>query len=418
MAFDTSQYPNTTSAILGYMEGNRLAVTYYNQQGTGGSDIRTNIADSVSERHLLNTAYMQINNFEITLTGAWTFDYNPDTTESSVQGDALFYPGLNPLINDVFITQSGDNKLALFKITAVSPLSWRNRRAYQVHFSFYKFPLAVDLQLLQSATIQITYFDKVNYLDDTVCLFEEDKYQDLVTLRRFRNILAKYYVATFYSQTLDTYIPPTGPYDPYVVRFMAAKCPFEVVKKRPRQLQPNVEQTFEYSIWQRLLDRYTSTWDDVWANATWQTDIRHSLDVNITPLVNQGYVILVPNGYTAPIIQDASIWDPAYQSLIAADPGILTITNTQAWIDPNTTLSPPTPYVLSAAFYANTTLTMSPFEQMLAQAITTRLWTDSQTLINSYLNLYRTLTTANQFYFIPLYLHMIDITTASLARAI
>lgn len=419
MAFDDSQYPKATSAILGYMEGHRLSVTYFNLQGVGGTDIRTNIADSVSERHVINTAYIRINNFEITLSSAWTFDYDPDTTESSITGEALFYPGVNPLINDVFLTNGGDNKLALFKITAVIPLSWRNRRAYQVKFSFYKFPATQDLQLLAASTIQTLYFDKINYLDDTVCVLEEDVYQNLLIMRQMRTILARYYISTFYNQDLDTYFPPSGPYDPYVVRFMAAKCPYDLVKKRPRQLQSNVEFSFLHSIWQRLLDRTTSTWDDVWSRSSWSTFVGRTFDVNLTPLVNRAYVTLIPN--TMPIEPEQPVqpaWDSVYQGLVDADPGVLTLLNYE-WADAYEGPPPtPTSYVLSSAFYTNTVSAMTPFEQMLAAALTNRCWTDSQTLINNYLNTYRTLTLSQQFYRIPLYLHMIDITMPSLARVI
>jgi len=419
MAFDTTQYPDVTNAILGYMQGHRLPITYFNQQGVGGTDIRTNIADSVSERHLLNTAYRRINNYEITLTTPWTFDYNPDTTESSVSGDALCYPGMNPLINDIFLTNGGDNKLALFKITAVTPLSWRNERAYQIHFSFYKFPQQQDLDLLQAATVQVNYFDKANYLDEVVSIFEEDRYQDLLTIRQFRTVLAQYYINTFYNTNLDTYMPPSGPYDPYVVRYMASKVPFEIAMKRPRQLQSNIEDSYAHSIWQRLSDRLTSTWDDVWARQSWRTEIRRSLDVNITPLVNHGYVILVSNDYTGTPDAPCDPWDPAYAALLEADPGIYNIENQGPWPLQEEGPDPtPTPYVLSAAFYANTTAQMSAFEQMLAQALATRQWTDSQTLINTYLNTYKSLSKSDQFYMIPFYLHLIDITDATLARAI
>lgn len=419
MAFDDTQYPKATAAILGYMEGYRLQVTYFNSQGTGGSDIRTNIADSVSERHLLNTAYVRINNFEITLTAAWTFDYNPDTTESSVTGEALFYPGVNPLVGDTFLTNGGDNKLALFKITGVAPLSWRNRRAYQVKFSFYKFPGEQDFQFLQAATIQTLYFDKVNYLDDTVSVLEEDRYQDLVVMRQMRAVLARYYVTQFYDSELDTYVPPTGPYDPYLVRFMAAKCPYDVVGKRPRQLQSNVEAHFAHSLWQRLLDRETSTWDDVWAWSSWTTFVGRSFDVNLTPLVNHAYLTLCStNTPSVPWSSPVQNWDAGFSELIRDDPGVLSLLNYE-WADTYTG-PPPTPvsYVLSTAFYTNDQQTMTAFEQMVASTITNRCWTDSQTLINTYLNPYRTLTMAQQFYMIPLYLHMIDVCVASLARAV
>ena len=419
MAFDTQQYPDATSAILGYMEGHRLPVTYFNLQGFGGTDIRTNIADSVSERNLVNTAYMRINNFEITLTAAWTFNYDPATTESSVNGEALFYPGVNPLINDVFLTAGGDNKLALFKITSVSPLSWRNRRAYQVTFTFWKFPENQDIQLLEAATIQTVYFDKVNYLDDTVSVLEEDRYRDLITLRQMRDVLSKYYVNSFFDYTTDTYFPPSGVYDPYVVRYMSEKIPFDLVKKRPRQLQSSVELTFSHSIWQRLLDRYTSTWDDVWANFTIVPFVGRSMDVNLTPLVNRTYMRLVPNGGSSdPPDPNGSGLNQTFLDLVADDPGILAITNYGPWAEDPSSGTTPVPYVLSPAFYTNTTGSMTPFETMLAATLTTRVWTDSQTLINTYLNQYRTLSLNDQFYLIPFYLHLIDVTVASLARAV
>ncbi len=385
MAFDQSQYPETLKAIQGYMEGHRLSVMYFQSINKQGNDIRTNIVDSPNERSVIHNAYRRINNFEITLKDPWTFDYDPETAQASITGIAYIYPGMNPRIGDVFLTSAGDNKMAIFKVSSVAPLSWRSQKAYQIGYYFSTYPSATDIQVLEGSVVQNVYFDKANYLGSVTSLLVEDKYQDLHSMRAFRDILARYYFKTFYSEVLGSFFrPDNGVYDPYLVKYMSSMCGFDIVKRRPRQLYATVDQTYDFTIWSRLCDRYNPCLGDLYPAYQVAFYYGHSMDVGLTTLANHNYL---------------TVCNPA---------------NVDPLVDPVI----PTPYVFSSAFYDSDLFGMTPFEQIVYGAVTTRNLTDTQTLINTYLKTYLSQPKLIQFYFIPVYLQLIDIAITSISRIV
>jgi hypothetical protein len=67
------------------------------------------------------------------------------------------------------------------------------------------------------------------------------------------------------------------------------------------------------------------------------------------------------------------------------------------------------PYIFSSNFWTNNTSAMTSFETLVHTAITQRQVGDLSTLISVYLTQVSTLSPMNQYYYVPFYIHFIDI---------
>lgn len=389
MAYDTSSYLTANKDLLGYMEGHRLTVMYFQQLNVDG-DNRTNIMDSPNERNIINTAYLRINNFEITIPEAWTFDYDPTLGQAQITGTARLYPGLNPTVGDVFLTSQGDNKVALFRVSSVKPGSWRNQKCYEIGYYFFSYPNCTDKQILEDGAVDTVYFDKANFLGDTTSLLSEQSYLDLVTMRELRPIISRYYFRKFYNPALGTLIRPDGVYDPYLVTYMASLVEYSSVKVRPIQLVAQSQDTYDGSIWARLDDTNNLAITDIYSKVFVPTYVGKTMDVGLTPVIGRPYLIFNTNGYMG------GYWSPVRG--LGDAPAVV--------------------YAFSQAFYDGDTAQMTDFESFFYSALTSRKLTDTQTLINSYLNGYQTLPPQTQFYALPVMIYLIDLAIASISRQI
>lgn len=388
VAFDQSSYLQANSALLGYMEGHRLTVMYFQQYGLDG-DNRTNIMDGPNERHIINTAYLRINNFEITLPEAWSFSYDRTIAQATITGTAITYPGFNPLVGDVFLTSQGDNKIALFKVSSVEPLSWRNQRVYRIGYYFYSYPTSTDRDVLISGAVDTYQFDKANFLGGTTSLLTQKNYSSLQTIRQMRDILSTYYVKRFYNPVTGSYGRPDGMYDPYLVTYLANMIPFMLVKIRPIQLVAWSEVTYQGSLWARLDDSNNLVIQDLFKTFHPATYVGKMMDVGLTNIVNNKYILLDSTGYMGGF--------QFIESGIMGGQGI--------------------PYAFSQSFYDGNIPTMSPFEAFLYTAISTRTLTDVDTLIG-FINGYQRLDPMSQFYNIPAMLFLIDLAVSSISQVI
>lgn len=379
-AFDVTTYPNAWRTLQGYTQGHRMSVTYFNAIGQS-ADVRTNIADYPNERNVANTSYLRINNFEITLKGPLEWIYDKSKGEGNAVGQALSYSCFDPMIGDFFLGAAGDGKLALYRVSTVEPLAWRNSHMTQFGFYFFSYVDAGNLQFLQAATRRTVWFDKRSFLGGTAVLLEEDYYKDLTDLRRYRSILPQYYFRTFFDRGLNSFIRSDGVYDPYVVKYMASACSLQDVNDRPQQLFRDTDMTYDRTLWARLVDDNVTTIDDLNPYYTQRILRGKGNNIMLTPLVN------------------GSVLTSLSRDDVTANPALL-----QGY------------YVLSERFYNDDYDNMDALEQLVWMAIKTRSLSNTSNLLTNFVRRYLTLGRDDAYYAIPLYLKLIDIAIPSIAR--
>jgi len=366
LAIDKSSYPETTQMLAGFVKGKRTLVTYYRQLNTQGSNIRTNIADYATTRDVLNTEYQKIINLEITIPKAFDFTANNENASANISGEAVMYPNMNANIGDIFLTGTGDGRVGIFRISSVTPMTWRTDRVYAVRFSIQSFLDESDMSAIEGSVTITSVFSKENYLGGTAALLSETTYLQLQKIKAVRSNLARYFHQRFFDPNLCSYARPDGVYDPNLVQFVSNKITFEEVNIRAKNLYGKNPLLYNQSIWARIEDRYNTSLNGVSFYGQIQACREGRLGVFNTEL--HGRSVILPTS-------DASIGEF---------------------------------YLFTQAFYSKDTANMTAFEHRIYDAIIIRNAGDLTSLIADYLDTVYALPLDTQFYYIPLYMHLID----------
>lgn len=375
-AIDTGAYPNTTKMLVGFIKGKRVVVTYYRRLREGGSNLRTNIADYATTRNIIDTEFQKILNLEITLPKGLDFEADPTKASIGVTGEAMFYPNMNPSVGDIFSMGVGDGRVGVFQIASVTPMSWRTDRIYTVTFVLQSFLDSSDSDPIEGAVTITSVFSKENYLGGTAALLSEQTYLQLLKIREVRGNLCKYYHQSFFDTELCSYVRPDGLYDPCAVQFIINKITMDDLHARAKLLTGNNPKLYKVSLWSRLEDRFNTTLYGIAAQARVAPYNQTRMGVFVTELF--GRQVVTPE-------KDLTDYDP---------------------------------YIFSDKFYAGTIADMNALELRMYNAITQRTAGDLGTFISDFLDTVYSLPMDEQYYKIPLYIHLIDMALQSQYREI
>lgn len=375
-AINNSQYPETTKMLVGFIKGKRISVTYYRQLNQGGSNIRTNIADYATTRNVLNTEYQKILNLEITLPKGFEFTPNNENASVSITGQAMMYPNMNANIGDIFLAGTGDGRVGIFRVASVTPMSWRTDRIYAITFSIQSFLDESDMTAIEGSVSITSVFEKENYFGGTAALLSETTYLQLQKLKVLRSTFSKYFHQTFFDQGLGSYLRPDGLHDPHLTLFMSNKITFSDVVFRAKNLYGKNPFSYNSTLWARLQDRYNTSLNGVYP-----------------------YYIIAS-------VRDSRLG--AYVTELHGKSIVLPTNDSEAG----------TLYLFSNDFYTGNLSGMDAFETCIYNVITTRKAGDLNTLITEYLDTVFTLSMDDQFYRIPLYIHLIDVSLQTQYREI
>jgi hypothetical protein len=373
-AIDVSQYADTTRSLIGFMKGKRIAVTYYRQMKREGSNNRTNISDSASVRNSLNSEYHKILNLEITLEKGFEFTTNTAQTSVQITGQAQFYPNMNPFIGDMFLVSTGDGRMGVCRITSTTPMSWRDDTIYLVEFMVHEFVSPANHDPIEGAVTQVSVFRKENYLGGTAALLSEQTYVQLLSIKETRRNLIRFFHQSFFDTNIRSYLRPDGKYDPWLVQFISGKITMNDIPIRPKNLLGKVGSDYASTLWARLEDRYNSTMYLLSPYVKVESYRQDRLSVFVSELYNRG--IIYPT-------EDADAGEP---------------------------------YLYTPAFYKGLVNEMTAEEKLMFDAVTLRTTGDLSILITNYLDTVMSLSKDLQFYKIPLYIHLIDMSLQSKYR--
>jgi hypothetical protein len=375
-AIDTTQYLNTTKQLVGFMKGKRISVTYYRLLNREGSNNRTQIADSPTLRNIINTEYQKISNLEITLPKGFEFTANNEQSNMSIVGQAQFYPNMNPNIGDLFLMGTGDGRIGICRISQVTPTNWRQDHIYITDFVIQEFLDETNQAVIEGAVTLRSVFSKQNYLGGTAALLSEESYTLLLKIAEVRNNLCRFYHQRFFDPDTCTYIRPDGIYDPFVVQFMANKLTMDVIHVVPKILTGKNPKLYQQTLWARLEDRYNTSL------------------AGLAPCC-----LLAPYGETRMGVFVTELYG-------------------RSIVMPTCDTDGTTPYLYTSAFYTGNTTTMSVEELLVYNVITQRSMGDLNILVTNYLDPVYTLSADQQFYEIPLYIHLIDMAMQSQYREV
>jgi len=402
-AFNPTTYADDFKLLQRYISGSRITVTYFLISTPTGGLQRSEVIDPSSLRNPVQTSYTQINNFEIVIQEkGLQSSFDAEKMESKVVGVALLYPGMAPRMGDLFVTPIGDSKFGVFQIMAVDRLSYRQGSNHKITFFLREYATDEGIASIKLSVTKEVWFDKQTYLGDATTLLKADSYFYLKTLRQMRGILIRYYYNTFYDKSISSILSPDGIYDPYLVNYLNSKISIQDSIKRPTQLFPGL-QNYENSLWSRLTEVTNRQLTNIQSN---YNVIRYRfsfLDISITSVVNR-LMIALENPNQVAIRETIQELIPPQRPIPFSIGGVGG--RGARYYD---VITDATGYVLSMNFYTGDKVAMTPFEFLVYAVIYERRVDDIADFIDSYVNTYAQLTYAEQYYFIPIYLWMMDV---------
>lgn len=444
-AFNPETYADEFKLLQRYILGSRIKVTYFLvSTPTGGLQRSTDI-DRSTIRSAIKTSYTQINEFEIVMQGPIHNTFDQESKETKVFGEALLYPGMHPRMGDLFVTPIGDATYGIFRVTSIERLSYRQGANHKITFFLDSRASDEYIDIIKQSVTEELWFDKDTYLGDTTTLLKSDSYRHLKTLKQMRNILIRYYYNTFYDKKMSSIMSPEGIYDPYLVNYLNGKISIEDSIYRPTQLYVNF-QNYENTLWSRLNDVTNRKLVNIQANYNYIMYRVNRWDDFITSLVNRTMIGIgnpnreamspgeseefiplqrlgtdypdpPPGGLFAPaftpgpgpLYPPASPYPPPSNNLLPNQNTVPFRDNAFGSQDPLLYISTQAGYVLSTNFYTANYTAMTPLELLVYAAIYDRNIEDIGSFIDIYLNRYSSLSFDDQYYFIPLYLWLIDV---------
>lgn len=363
---DTTEYPDISRDLVGFMRGKRVEVDYYRLLNREDGDNRTTVADLPTARNVLDSEYQKIRKLEITLPKSFEFTADNTKANMAIKGTALFYPGMNPNLGDLFTLPTGDGRVGICRVSSVTPMSWRDNRVYTIEFMVHEFATSANHDPTAGAVKLVSVFDKANYLGGTYSLLSETTYLNLQNIRKIRSAMCKLFHTQFFNSDVNSYLRPDGIYDPCLVKFMSHKISLSVVKVRPKNLLGQIATIYGRSLWATLESDLNNGLYLVYPKQSVDRYNQTTMGVFVTELAGRG--IIFPRS-----VEDGQTY-----------------------------------YLYSEAFYKGAVDTMTPEEKMVYNAIVEGNPPDLSVFIPVYLDTVRTLSPMDQFYKIPVYIHLID----------
>lgn len=393
-AINPAQYPRVTALLAGFMRGTRIKVTYFRQCQQGSSNIRTNLSDYSAERDTLTSEYERIYGFEITIPEKFSFSFDTSQSSADVNGQALFYAGLEPTVGDQFLYSAGNGKYGLYRISNVESMNWTNDRVFMASFTLQSFPDSSDVEGLVGPVIRDLNWTKMVSYGQCYSVISSQAYLLLQKIRVFRQELCHYYHRTFYSSELSSYVRPDGVYDPCAVLFVQGKISVQDIPLRAKLLYMVTDDMYDRSLWGRIDSRWITTLNGISSGYQFVTPKVDTLCTEINELF--GRTVLIPNKYYPAGSQNIPVVNP--------NTGITTY---EAGDD--ISAAGQEYYVFSQAFWTGDVANMTTLENAIYMLITTRSVTGpAQQLGDIMQNTYQ-LDAMTQYYTIPLYMHLIDL---------
>ena len=280
-------------SLLAYVEGYPAIVQYYKKLDAYIDKQTSNVTIPSHWSDIVGKAYDLIQNMQIKLESPISIDPNEDTTETSITGAAVVYPGVDPHVGDLFLMEL--EQTAIFTVTNVVPLSYHNDTFYRVEFSFYDYLTDEFLNTLQQVTINIYVFDLDVYFSSEYALLKSDNYTKLASADTVIAYCLEQLQLNNYDRTLNSFIrwdtitenneeTKIKIYDPLVVEFFNIINTFYSMPNVAQLLMSYVNDTFRNTVWYRLLGNITNVsnqYEVIGILVPWQFDVMISSLVNM-----------------------------------------------------------------------------------------------------------------------------------------
>lgn len=387
-AFNKDRFPDALDTTYAYPDGHCVPVTYFQLVTVSVIDKTQPVDVNTGMVHPNHRSYLKINNFEIFLEKE--FDYvtsaSNEGSETTCEGTALVLPGFKPTKGDLFYYLLNDGQWGIMAVRDVERLSISAGSYHRITFSLHDYLTPAFQKDLDTQVTNQAYYERVSFFTNKFTLLKHDSYILLQQLTQLRNEMCDWYLRKYWDQCMGSIIHPSGYYDPYLVTYLHHKISIRGGNRRPRQLYSRTYD-FSASIWFPLVEGNRPRIDQCESKWRIRTFVPSFWAGDITSLADKFYVQL----------GEKSERDVDYVEFrLPAD-------NPQE-----------TPYAgRSEAFYAADVTRMTPFEEVVYQAIIGNISSEAAYAMAKD---YYEWDVKKAFYDIPFALFLIDTGLYSLGR--
>lgn len=206
------------ASLLTHIEGSAWLCHYYRQLVARDTELT---AQQLNKEGVYQQ-YVLIKSFELKVTSDLSRSQDTNSTEQSLTGTSLLYPGtVKPSKGDMFVADVGDGREAVFAVTEVEQMAIYKDACYQISYQLQDYNVGVRRADLNKKVVQTLMFvkDFITYGQNP--LLAEEDYISLQELSRLYGELLGHYFADFFSTEYQSILMPDQnypTYDPFLVK--------------------------------------------------------------------------------------------------------------------------------------------------------------------------------------------------------
>jgi len=403
-AMNPNIYQEEFRMLAAYPSSSKVRVTYF-YQNKSEIDTRTTIADLSGMEDIVHSDLIEIRELELSLTSPIEQELNDEDNSVTLSLEGVFYPGFIPHIGDIFFFDVGNSKVAIFTINNVTPTTYRQGSYHRFNANSNVF-LTDEIydDLVSRTNGQILYFDKRKYLEDgELSLLNSTSFYNLKDLTYLRKELIHYYMNKYYSEVHNSVMRYDNVYDPYLVQYLKKKLSLRDYPRRPEQLLTSLID-YHKSFWWLLTDSVDkSNFSDISTVSSTKYYNAQALHPDTNAIINRNYIVLSDTSTS----NSSNTYSLRNRTSSTSN---TSYASNRRWIDcplctdSESSVSPN--YIFGSSFFDGDFSSMTDEESLIYKYMK-----GMEFDINSAIKLlqsFRNLSEENQFYFIPIYIDIVD----------
>lgn len=218
--------------LLAYVTGAEWTVDYYSQLTTKTNDLR----EVDPGEHPVYQQYTLTKKYAIKVTSALESVYDAATSITKVTGASNMFSFIIPNVNDYFVSDAGEARTGLFRITNVERRSFNAESVYEVSYDLVGYidsePSNTIYQNISDKVVKTYYFDTQRFKDGLYPLVLDEQRKEIIDYTIAYKDICNYYFHMFFNRHYMTLVLPgqeMSVYDPFLVSYITKIVEVELV---------------------------------------------------------------------------------------------------------------------------------------------------------------------------------------------
>lgn len=218
--------------LLAYVSGTEWSIDYFSQLSAQTNDLR----EVDPGEHPVYQQYTLTKGYVLKVTSPLESSYDNTSGINKVTGSSNMFSFIIPNVSDYFVSDAGESRTGLFRITNVDRKSFNAETVYEISYDLVGYiDTAASSTIYQNVldkVIRTYYFDMQRFKDGLYPLVLEEARQKLIDYSIAYRDICRYYFNTFFNRHYMTLVLPGqaySVYDPFLVNYIMKIVETEVV---------------------------------------------------------------------------------------------------------------------------------------------------------------------------------------------